>query len=75
MEKDMHALAMEEKKNHDYQKNICDHERISCSYSPISPLASLKNEEHMREGKEERKKSLGEAGGGGEERDWDSGYF
>lgn len=78
MEKDKHAIAMEakkKKKNHNYQKNICDHKRVSCLYSPISPLASLKREENMREGKEERKKSWGEAGSWGEERDWDSGYF
>lgn len=50
------------KKNHNYQKNICDHKRISCSCSPISSLASLKREEIMRERKE--RKNHGERQGG-----------
>lgn len=44
------------RKIYNYQKNICDHKRIFCSYSLISPLASPIRKEKMRERKEERKK-------------------
>lgn len=51
-----------QKKNHSYQKNICDHKRIFCSYLPVSPLASPTRKEKLREREEERKKIQEEAG-------------
>lgn len=49
-------------KNHNYQKNICDHRRIFCLYSPIFPLARPTRKEKLKERKEERKKIQGQAG-------------
>lgn len=70
MEKDKHAIAMGTKNLHNYQRNICDHKRIFCSYSPISPLASPATKDmREREKKAEKKCMEMEGGGMGEERE------
>lgn len=77
MEKDKHAIAMETKQ----QKKITiigkifaiTKEYLVCTHQ--SHLWQALKDKRIWEKEKKREKSRGEARSGGEERDWDSGYF